>query len=84
MPRGSEYCKGSAAVGGGRKTTDRDYQPQKRCVAFSVAAARPFPHRAMGGVRAAQVRAGTGAEVSVVPFRLMDPPPAQILPEIDI
>lgn len=43
-----------------------------------------FPHRAVGGVGAAQVRAGPGAEVGVVPFRLMDPPPAQILPEVDV
>lgn len=43
-----------------------------------------FPHRAVGGVGAAQVRTGPGAEVGVVPFRLMDPPPAQILPEVDV
>lgn len=38
----------------------------------------------MGGVCTAQVRTWTRAEVRIVPFRLMDPPPSQILTEINI
>lgn len=41
-------------------------------------------HRAVCGVGAAEVRTRPGAEVGVVPFGLMDPPPAQILPEVDV
>lgn len=42
------------------------------------------PHRAVCGVGAAEVRTRPGAEVGVVPFGLVDPPPAQILPEVDV
>lgn len=38
----------------------------------------------MRGVGAAEVRTRPGAEVGVVPFGLVDPPPAQILPEVDV
>lgn len=41
-------------------------------------------HRAVCGVGAAEVRTRPGAEVGVVPFGLVDPPPAQILPEVDV
>ena len=38
----------------------------------------------MGGVCAAEVRAGAGAEVGVVAFGLVDPPPAKVLAEVDV
>ena len=38
----------------------------------------------MGGVCAAEVRAGARAEVGVVAFGLVDPPPAQVLAEVNI
>lgn len=41
-------------------------------------------HRAVRGVSAAEVRARPRAKVGVIPFRLVDPPPAQILPEVDV
>lgn len=41
-------------------------------------------HRAVRGVSAAEVRARPRAEVGVIPFGLVDPPPAQILPEVDV
>lgn len=38
----------------------------------------------MRGVGAAEVWARPGAEVGMIPFRLVDPPPAQILPKVDV
>lgn len=41
-------------------------------------------HRAVRGVSAAEVWTRPRAEVGVIPFGLVDPPPAQILPEVDV
>ena len=41
-------------------------------------------HGAVGGVRAPQVGAGTGAVVGVVSLGLMDPLPVQVLAEVDV
>lgn len=44
----------------------------------------PAPYRAMGRVCTAEVRARARAEVGIVTLRLVDPFPAQILPEVDV
>lgn len=46
----------------------------------------PALHRYLGmlGVGAPQVRTSPSAEVGLVALRLMDPPPAQVLPEVDV
>lgn len=59
----------NAAGGSGRLGVQRVVQAQQRAVR---------------GVGAAEVWARPGAEVGVIPFRLVDPPPAQILPEVDV
>lgn len=44
----------------------------------------PAPYRAMGCVCTAEVWARARAEVGIVTLRLVDPFPAQILPEVDV
>ena len=43
-----------------------------------------FTHCAVGGVGAPQVGAGPRAVVGVVPLGLVDPPPVQVLAEVDV
>lgn len=41
-------------------------------------------HRAVCGVSTAEVRTRPRAEVGIITFRLMNPPPTQVLPEVDV